>query len=125
LINAETIGEETMNEAAADTAMTILTRAINSNLVITVGDDWKEELEALKILLSDGLAELTVLPARGRGLTIFPTEAGIALLDAVSEIRREEAAEALARTDARVAAAYAEAAARAIAGAPVTLPRVP
>jgi hypothetical protein len=124
LINAETIGEETMNnEDTARTAMTILTRALNSDLVIFAGDRSDENLEALKILLSDGLAELTVLPTRG--LTIFPTAAGIALLDAVSEIRREEAAEALARTDARVAASYAEAAARAIAGAPVTLPRVP
>jgi len=114
-----------MDEDTARTAMTILTRAINSNLVITVGDGWKEDLEALKILLSDGLAELTVLPARGRGLTVFPTETGIDLLDAVSKIRSEEEAEALARTDARIAAAYAEAVARTIDGAPVTLPRVP
>ena len=112
-----------MDEDTARTAMTILTRALNSNLVIFAGDRSDENLEVLKILLSDGLAELTVLPTRG--LTIFPTAAGIDLLDAVSEIRREEEAEALARTDARIAAAYTEAVARVIAGAPVTLPQVP
>jgi hypothetical protein len=101
--------EETMNEDTARTAITVLSRALNQDLVVTVGDRWNEDLEALKILLSDGLAELTVLPARG--LTISPTAEGTDLLDAVSEIRREEAAEDPARTNSRIAMAYEEAAA--------------
>jgi len=107
-----------MNEDAARTAITVLSRALNQDLVVTVGDRWNEDLEALKILLSDGLAELTVLPARG--LTACPTAAGIGLLEVAGRIQREETAEARIRTDSRIASAYAEAASALLARTPVT-----
>lgn len=87
--------------------LTMIDNALNEQLVVSLGDRCDHDLGILKTLLRDGLAELAVLPARG--LTIYPTEKGMHLLDTVRRIRHEETAEALRRTEARIAEVFTKA----------------